>query len=120
MQIRLFIDEDAMSRALANGLRARGVDVISVGEEGRTGLTDDEQLEYAAAQGRVLYTYNTSDFYRLHTEYLAQGKRHTGIIFAPQQRYKVGEQLRRLLILKRNKSAEAMKNNVEFLSDWGS
>jgi hypothetical protein len=30
MQIRLYVDEDAMARALVSGLRARGVDVITV------------------------------------------------------------------------------------------
>jgi hypothetical protein len=33
MQIRLYIDEDAMASALVQGLRARGVDVYSVGEQ---------------------------------------------------------------------------------------
>ena len=119
MQIRLFIDEDAMSRALARGLRARGIDVTTVGEEGRKGLEDDEQLAHAASQGLVLYTFNISHFYRLHGEYMSQGKSHAGIIFVPQQRYGIGEQLRRLLVLIRSKSAEAMKDNVEFLSHWG-
>jgi hypothetical protein len=30
MQIRLYIDEDAMSRELVNELRARGIDVATV------------------------------------------------------------------------------------------
>ncbi len=118
MQIRLFIDEDATSRALINGLRARGVDVTIAREEGRAGLDDAQQLEYASQQGRTIYTHNISDFYRLHTEYLSQGKTHAGIIFSPQQRFSVGEQMRRLLVLMSVKSAEAMKDEAEFLSDW--
>jgi hypothetical protein len=35
MQIRLYMDEDVMSRALVNGLRARGIDVATVGGEGK-------------------------------------------------------------------------------------
>ena len=119
MQIRLYIDEDAMSRGLAKGLRARGVDVTTTNEEGKTGLEDAEQLEHAASQGRVLYTYNTSDFHQLHIEYLAQGRSHAGIIFAPQQRYSIGEQIRRLLLLIATKPAEEMIDNAEFLSNWG-
>jgi hypothetical protein len=119
MQVRLFVDEDAMAQALVTGLRARGVDVLTVGEEARTKLEDDEQLEFATSLGRVLYTFNTSDFYRLHTEWLTQGKAHAGIAFAPQQRYAVGEQIRRLLKLMRVRSAEEMVGNVEFLSHWG-
>lgn len=120
MQIRLFVDEDAMAHALVNGLRARGVDVLTVGEGARRKLEDNEQLEFATSQGRVLYTFNTSDFYRLHTEWLTQGKAHAGIVFAPQQRYAVGEQIRRLLKLIRLRSAGEMIGNVEFLGDWGS
>ena len=49
---------------------------------------------------------------------LAQGKSHAGIILARQQHYSVGEQMRRLLKLIATKSAEEMKNQVEFLSAW--
>lgn len=119
MHIRLYIDEDAMSRALVNGLRARGVDVMTVVEEGRTGREDIKQLDVATLQGRVLYTYNIADFYRLHTQYMNQNKSHAGIIFVPQQRYSVGEQIRRLLNLIAIKSAEDMINQIEFLSIWG-
>lgn len=120
MRIRLFVDEDAMASALVNGLRARGIDVLTVGGEARTKLEDDKQLEFATSQGRVLYTFNTSDFYQLHTEWLTQGKAHAGIVFAPQQRYTIGEQIRRLLKLMRMRSAEEMVGNVEFLSHFGS
>jgi hypothetical protein len=118
MQIRLYLDEAALSRALAHNLRLRGIDVTTVAEEGRAGLADAEQLEFAASQGRAIYTSNISDFYHLHTEYLSQGRQHAGIIFLPQQRYSIGEQLRRLLKLIRSKTAEAMANNIEFLSSW--
>ena len=114
-----FLDEDAMAQALLNGLRARGIDVLTVGEVARKRLEDDEQLEFATSQGRVLYTFNTSDFYQLHTEWLTQGKTHSGIAFAPQQHYAIGEQIRRLLKLMRARSAEEMIGNVEFLSHWG-
>ena len=109
-----------MAQALVNGLRARGVDVLTVGEAARKRLEDDEQLEFATSQGQVLYTFNTSDSYQLHTEWLTQGKAHAGIAFAPQQRYAIGDQIRRLLKLMRMRSAEEMIGNVEFLSHWGS
>lgn len=80
---------------------------------------DREQLEYATVQGRVLYSFNVADFYHLHTIFLTQGRSHTGIILAQQQHYSVGEQMRRLLKLIASRSAEDMKNQVEFLSAWG-
>lgn len=107
-----------MRRSLVHALRARGVDVTTAVDEGMIERDDAEHLDYATAQGRVLYTFNVGDFNRLHKEYLTQGKNHAGIILAPQQRYSVGEQMRRLLRLMATKSADNMKNNVEFLSAW--
>ena len=118
MSIRLYIDEDSMDRALVRALRARGVDVTTASEEGMIERGDAEHLDYATAQGRVLYSFNREDFYRLHTTYLAQGKSHAGIILARQQHYSVGEQMRRLLSLIATRSADEMKNWIEFLSAW--
>lgn len=113
--IRLYVDEDSMDRALIRALRARGVDVITALDAGMVERSDADHLDYATAQGRVLYTCNVADFYRLHSSSLAQGKSHAGMILARQQRYSVGEQIRRLLKLINAKSAEEMKNEVEFL-----
>lgn len=51
-------------------------------------------------------------------DYLTQGKSHAGIVLAQQQGYSVGEQMRRLLKLIAVKSAEEMRNQIEFLSAW--
>jgi hypothetical protein len=48
----------------------------------------------------------------------AQGRSHAGLILAQQQRYPVGDQVRRLLRLVAAKSAEQMRNRIEFLSAW--
>ena len=107
-----------MYRPVIAGLRARGIHVTSVTEEENEGLEDVNQLEYATAHNRVLCTGNSGDFFQLHTEYLQQGKMHAGIIIVTQQRYGIGEQIRRLLRLIAARSAEDMKNNIEFLSEW--
>jgi len=127
MMIRLYIDEDSMDRDLVYALRARGVDVTTAYDEGMSDRDDQEHLDYATGQGRVLYSFNRGDFYELHTLYLTQGKAHAGIILARQQAYSVGElwlpkaqpYMRRLLKLTAAKSAEDMRNEVEFLSAWG-
>jgi hypothetical protein len=80
---------------------------------------DGEHLAHAFAEGRVLYSFNVADFMSLHRACLAEGKHHAGIILAQQQRYSVGEQMRRLLRLAGTKSAERMHDSVEFLSAWG-
>lgn len=72
MRIRLYVDEDAMARSLVSGLRARGVDIRTVLEEGMSELDDKDQLEHATIQGRTIHTFNVGDFCRLHTEYIAR------------------------------------------------
>lgn len=119
MKIRLYLDEDTLDKDLLRALRARGVDVQSAGEAGMIEREDDEHLEYATAQGRVVYSFNRGHFCRLHADFLAGGKSHCGIVVSRQQRYSVGEQMRRLLNLVAALSAEEMQNRLEFLSDWG-
>ena len=80
--------------------------------------SDDQHLVYAAEHGCVIYTFNASDSYRLHTEWIGGGREHAGIILGQQQRFSVGEQLRRILLIRAAASAESMRNRVEFLSNW--
>ena len=119
MTLSLYIDEDAMAHRLSQELRMRGVEVVTALSEGMIERPDREHLEYTTQQGRVLYSFNIRDYYQLHTEYLEQGKSHAGIILAQQQRYSLGEQLRRLLRIIAIRSAEDMRDNIEFLSNWG-
>ena len=107
-----------MDEAVVRGLPARVVDVSTAEEAGMIAREDADHLEYAASQGRVLCTFNVGDFWELHTQYLAEGKRHAGMILMPQQRYGVGEQLRRLLRLARTLTLDVMTNRAEFLSAW--
>ena len=80
---------------------------------------DEVHLLFATSQGRVLYSFNVGDFYRLHTLLLIEGRSHAGIILAQNNRYSVGDQVRRVLKLIAGRSAEEMIDQVEFLSSWG-
>ncbi len=104
-----------MARALVQGLRARGIDVLTVHEAGLSGEIDPVQLEYSSAQRRVLYTFNVGDFCRLHTEYLSQGRSHAGIVVVARQRYSIGQQIRGLSELTRSMTAEEMRDALIFL-----
>lgn len=115
--IRLFIDEDSMDQRFVRALRARGVDVTTVGEIGTTSFSDEDQLILATEQQRVLYTFNVGDFCQLHSIYMAEGQTHAGIVISSQD-YSVGEQMRRVLKLMAAKSAEEMVNQLVFLSAY--
>ena len=117
-KILLYIDEDAMDRDFVEALKARYVDVLTVADVGMLYKSDEEQLTWATANGRVIFSFNTRDFYRLHTSRLEQGDSHAGIVLAPQQRYGVGELMRGALRLIEACSAEEMIGRLEFLSSW--
>ena len=64
--VRLFTDE-MISSDVAAGLRLRGYDVESCEEAGRArqSISDDEQLAYATAAQRAIFSFNMGDFSRL-------------------------------------------------------
>jgi hypothetical protein len=107
-----------MDLALVRALRARGVDVATATEAGMIDRPDADHLDFASRNERVLFSFNVRDFYQLHMGYPAQGKSHAGIIVGRQQRYGIGEQMRRLLRIEAAKSAASMLNQLEFLSNW--
>ena len=117
--ISLYFDEDSMDQDLVSGLRARNMDLTTASEENMIRRNDNDHLALATQQSRVLFTFNRGDFYKLHCEYLAQGKHHAGMIVANQQQYPVGEVMRRILHLAAAKTSDDMKNRIEFLSAWG-
>jgi hypothetical protein len=119
VKIRLYLDEDAIFHELRDALRVQGIDVRTVTEEGTGGYSDEEQLLHAKTLDRVIYTFNQGHFMALHNRFLTENISHAGIIIAPQQRYSIGEQVRRLMLIAEYKSAEEMQDQVVFLSNWG-
>jgi predicted nuclease of predicted toxin-antitoxin system len=106
--IKFYTDEH-VARAVVHGLRQRGVDVLSVVEAGMLGATDEEQLELARQQGRVIFT-NDDDFLRLH----AAAAHHFGIVYAHQGQ-SIGDVIRGLLLIQQVLTVEDMQDHVEFL-----
>lgn len=109
MPIRYHLDEN-VDVAVGVGLRQRGVEVSVSREEGLLGATDKVQLEFARAAGRVLVTHD-SDFLRLN----ASGAIHSGIAYSPLQTLSIGELIRRLMVLWREREPESFVNQVEYL-----
>jgi len=109
---RLYLDEDVHKR-IAASLRLRHFDVIATSEAARCGLGDEAQLEFAAAEGRALFTYNSRDFIRLHFDWMKRNKSHFGIIVSDQA--SLAETLRRLLSFLNRVSADELKNQIYWL-----
>jgi hypothetical protein len=113
--IRYYIDEDAAEKRLVAGLRSAGLDVVTVGEAGLLSAPDEDQLRFAAREGRTLFSFNVSDFMRLHQEYVRNGETHSGIAVITGQRYSIGQRVRLLIELTKQFSADEMVDRIEFL-----
>jgi predicted nuclease of predicted toxin-antitoxin system len=79
VEARFLLDED-LNPTTAEVARGLGVDVVGVHEIDRLGLSDEEQLRSAAAEGRILVTRNRDDFLSLTTEFYRRGDPHCGIL----------------------------------------
>jgi len=110
---RLYTDEH-VSRSITLGLRQRGVDVLTVQEDGRAGASDAELLDRATQLGRVLFTQDDD----LLVE--ASGRQKTGVAFAGvvyghQLKLTIGEAIEDLELIARVAEPEETLNAVIFL-----
>ena len=117
-KILLYVDEDSIDEDFIKALRYRNVDVLTVTDVGMLHRSDEDQLDWARQNGRVIFSFNIRDFYRSHTNLIEQGFSHAGIILAPQQRYGIGDLMRGVLRLINTKSSAEMQGQLEFLSNW--
>jgi len=88
--IRLYLDEN-LSPKIAEQLKLRGIDAVSVRDLGRLGESDESHLERATRLGRVLVTSDV-DFLRL----AAEGIDHAGIVFGVQADHSLGDWVKKL------------------------
>jgi predicted nuclease of predicted toxin-antitoxin system len=118
MALRLYMDQDSLNDAVVNALRTAGIDVVTAEDVGRQRAPDDEQLTFATASGRVIYTANRGDFARIHTEWMVQGRSHAGIITRSHQAMRVGEQIRGLRRICAAFEPGGAVNLFEYLEAW--
>lgn len=110
--IDLYLDED-VNVVLADFLRARGFRVTTTQEAGLIGRTDEEQLAFAARQGKAILTHNRVHFEALARTYFEDGKAHAGIIIAVRRDCK--ELARRVLTLLNSLTADEIENQIRYL-----
>jgi predicted nuclease of predicted toxin-antitoxin system len=111
-RVKLLTDEDVWA-GLAAALREAGYDAVSVSEINRKGLSDEEQLAFAASEGRALLTHNVQDFGPLAELYFNRDIPHCGIIAARQ--FEKRELLRRTLQLLDSLTSEQMADTLRFV-----
>ena len=80
--MKLYLDED-ISPKVSEILRKKEIDAVSVHETGMLELSDEDQLSFAVAEGRVMVTRNRDDFITLSVQFFEALKPHPGLIIVP-------------------------------------
>ncbi|MBA2666511.1 MAG: DUF5615 family PIN-like protein [Trueperaceae bacterium] len=81
--VRFLLDEDLPPTVSAIA-RSLGLDIVSVHEIGRTGMSDEDQLGFAASASRILVTRNRDDFIALTRRAYATNAPHHGVLLVPR------------------------------------
>ncbi len=113
MSIKLYMDEH-VPRAVTEGLRQRGIDVLTTQEDGQAGVSDGELLDRATQLGRALFTQDT-DFLieadlRQRTEVSS-----SDVIYCHQLASTIGGLVRDLELIAKVSEPSDLKNRVEHL-----
>lgn len=113
MTIALYMDEH-IRRAITIGLRLRGVDVLTVQEDGLAGTPDLVLLERATQLQRVLFSQD-QDFLieanRRQTESIA----FSSVIYASQLSVSIGDCIRDLEIIAQAAEPKDLANSILYL-----
>ena len=109
MNVRFYLDENVQI-AVAEQLRRRGIDVVTVRDLGLLGDEDVNHLERATKLGRVLCTHD-SDYFEL----VDSGIEHNGIVIGQQHRHSIGDWVRFLELVYGVYEAEDMHNVIEYV-----
>ena len=80
--MRLYLDED-INPKIAEILQRSGCNAVSTQGAGNRGADDEAQLVYASRIDAALVTRNRNDFIALTTQFLDEGRKHSGVIIVP-------------------------------------
>lgn len=113
MTIKLYMNQH-VPRAITNGLRLRGVDVITAFEDDASELDDTELLDRASELERVLFTQD-DDLLAEAARRQREGIPFRGVIYAHQLRVSIGTCVQDLEVIAKAGEPEDLMNRVEFL-----
>lgn len=114
MPVTLYFDHNVRG-AVARGLLARGVDVLTCHEDGTREMADAELLQRATFLGRVLYT-NDDDLLREAHARQAAGRTFAGVIYVHQNGLAIGQQIEALELIAKATDPSDHRGRVTFLS----
>ena len=108
------LTDEMITPRLADAMRIRGYHVVSCHSAGRAnlGIADGDQLAFAAAEGRAMYTFDARDFRRLHAIWQAASREHAGTIISENLNGDLAEMIRRLQLHLDTVDAAAQWNRI--------
>ncbi len=107
--MRFHLDEN-VDRAIADGLKRRGIDVTTSNDAQLLGAADEKQIAFAQQNQRVIVTHDR-DLLRLS----GLGMSHAGIVYCPPASRTVGQIVRGLLLIHECLSESDMRGRIEYL-----
>ena len=113
MSIGLYMDVH-VRRAVTEGLRHRGVDVLTSQEDGTTRLQAPDLLDRATLLGRVLFTQD-EDLLREASGRQRGGLDFLGVIYAHQARVSTARRINDLEVLAKLSDIDEWLNRVVYL-----
>lgn len=113
MGIAFYIDHH-IPRAITEGLRLRGIDLITAFEDNAAEMEDSDLLDRATALSRVLVT-SDKDFLVEADRRQLEGVEFSGVIYAHALRISVRTFIEDLEIIARAGEPEDLANRVQFL-----
>lgn len=113
MSIALYLDEN-MARAIAVGLRLRGVNVLTAQEDNRRKTNDSVLLDRAGALRGVMVSFD-ADMLAIGTQRQRDGIPFVGIIYAHLTRISVGRLLQELELIATAGEPQDLENTIVYL-----
>lgn len=101
-------------RPITEGLRRRGIEVMTAHEDDAAEIDDDVLLERATQLGYVLFSQD-QDLLIITNQWLTEGKEFAGLVYAHQLNITIGRAIRDLELLAQVLNSEDMQNHIEFL-----
>jgi len=101
-------------KAITDGLRLQGVDVITAQEDGTARLPDSALLDRSTALGRVLFSQD-KDLLREAVRRHNAHETFAGIIFAHQLKITIGQCIRDLKLIAHTSEPADLISQVEYL-----
>ena len=113
MALRFYMDVHVPA-AITDGLRRRGINVLTSQEDGTRNASDEDLLNRATALGHLMFSQD-EDLLGIASDWQRMGHHFSGLLFAPQQGVGIGRCVDDLELIARCCSLDELANRLFFI-----